>query len=199
MAKTGTREASPTSKDVAGHKRPRITKEERRKKYVEIARQRRQKQHDQQRKKDVVCYHCRQNGHFVADCPSKAKSELETSICYKCGSTEHALSACPKKNSGKATDLPFATCFLCKEKGHLASKCPKNTKGVYINGGECRNCGSRDHLASKCPNAKKSKAKTQETDDSDDVTELLEPDTISRETKREPAATTERKRRVVKF
>jgi zinc finger CCHC domain-containing protein 9 len=186
------------SKGVSGQTRPRMSKEERRNKYTDIARKRRQKKNDQQRSQHVICYHCREHGHFVTDCPSKEKSELETSICYKCGSTEHALSACPKRKEGKLMDLPFASCFVCKEKGHLASKCPKNTKGVYVNGGECRYCGSRDHLASKCQNKKKTTEKPQDEGDDNDVDDLLESDVPIGETSKEEAAPV-RKRRVVKF
>lgn len=179
-------------------KRPRMTKDERRQKYTEIARQRRAKQQDQHRKKDAICYHCRQQGHLVADCP--ARNEAGALICYKCGSTEHGLSACPKRNEGNATDLPFASCFLCKEKGHLISQCPQNSKGVFVNGGECRHCGSKQHLATKCPD--KSKKLTKEKVlmvECEDIEDLLERDEPCRAKKQEAKKTPAKKRKVVKF
>jgi len=184
----------------ASTKRPRITKEERRAKYVEIARKRRQKQRDQQKNTLTTCFHCRQQGHVVADCPLKSKSEIaDTSVCYKCGSTEHALSSCPKRKGGKPTDLPFASCFMCKKMGHLISQCPQNTNGIYVNGGECRHCGSKEHLASKCPKKGKSSPSedTKVNHDDREVEDLLEPEPTSVEI--EPKESSKRKRKVVKF
>ena len=151
--------------------KPKMTKEERRKKYTDIARKRRQKQNGSRRpgsRKTFVCYNCRLPGHNAAECPSLNGGGQEnqgvictpvpkegTVLCYKCGSTEHALHNCPKRHRGDRSDLPFATCFICSEKGHLASACPKNKSGIYINGGSCRNCGSQQHLASDCPERKK--------------------------------------------
>ena len=42
-----------------------------------------------------VCYHCREPGHGVADCP-KALADVEqgTGVCFRCGSTEHDVSQC---------------------------------------------------------------------------------------------------------
>ena len=181
-------------------KRPRMTKEERRQKYTDIARSRRTKQQDQNRKKDAICYHCRQQGHFVADCP--AKNESEVLICYKCGSTEHGLAACPKRDEGNLTDLPFASCFLCKLKGHLISQCPQNAKGLYVNGGECRHCGSKQHLASKCPDkSKKSRKEKEPQTGSESIDDLLERDEAQEKKQKKIDAKNvpTKKRRIVKF
>lgn len=197
----GTKEKSPKHAAGTTLKRPRLTKEERRSKYVEIARKRREKQHDQNRKKQAICFHCRQRGHLVADCPGKASAEVAPNVCYKCGSTEHALSACPKRHVGKPTDLPFANCFLCKQMGHLVSQCPNNTNGIYVNGGECRNCGSREHLASACP-TKQGKSKSDRSkivDDDNKVEDLLEPDVRHTEAKPKKEEVARPKRKVVKF
>lgn len=141
---------SPPKIRPGAAKKPKISKEDRRKKYTEIARNRRKKQQQHQRTRHQICYLCRKPGHSVSQCPSKTTNGKEA-ICYKCGSTEHALSKCPKKNEGDPSLLPFATCFLCGEMGHLISFCPRNKKGIYVNGGQCRRCGSRQHLSSKCP------------------------------------------------
>jgi zinc finger CCHC domain-containing protein 9 len=196
--------------------KPKITKEERRAKYTEIARNRRQKQagirgnfqggNSNGSSKNIVCYQCRQPGHTVADCPSKeqgADREQQAGVlCYKCGSTEHALAACPKRNSGQRDDLPFASCFLCKGKGHLVSACPQNQKGIYVNGGSCRYCGSQQHLATECPDKRKKKSdKASDDVEEVDVEDLLEeePKPKKASTKQETLETIPKKRRVVKF
>jgi len=159
-------------KNSAKGKRPKITKEERKKKYTDIAVKRRQRQNGIRggaggNKNKLVCYNCRQSGHTAAECPSLGSSNTNTNnyddhslslttgiLCYKCGSTEHALHHCPKRNRGDRNDLPYATCFVCKEKGHLASSCPKNKNGIYVNGGCCKTCGSLQHIAKFCPEKK---------------------------------------------
>ncbi len=169
---------------------------------MEIARNRRRKQQDQNRNKQIICYHCRQHGHSVTNCPSKPKTELDdNSICYKCGSTEHSLSNCPKRNHGKATDLPFASCFLCKQKGHLISQCPQNAKGIYVNGGECRKCGSREHVASKCPEKRKSTKENEEgNENQENINDLLECDSSHPAQKlEEEKKKGVQRRRIVKF
>ena len=129
---------------AGGGKKPKITKEERKKKYTDIAKKRRDKQNEIRggsggKNNRSVCFKCRQPGHVALDCPSIggdgnndnnniAKDGL---LCYKCGSTEHALHHCPKRHRGDRNDLPYATCFVCSEMGHLASSCRK-TKVGYI-------------------------------------------------------------------
>ena len=45
-----------------------------------------------------VCFHCRQPGHGIADCPSALENqEMGTGICYRCGSTEHEITKCKAK------------------------------------------------------------------------------------------------------
>mmetsp|Transcript_17155 Transcript_17155/g.39622 ORF Transcript_17155/g.39622 Transcript_17155/m.39622 type:complete len:239 (+) Transcript_17155:125-841(+) len=172
--------------------KPKMTKEERRKKYTDIARKRRQKQNGIRRgdsTKSFVCYNCRLPGHNAAECPSLNGAGKENQegictpvskdgttssiICYKCGSTEHALRNCPKRHRGDRSDLPFATCFICSKRGHLASACPQNKTGIYVNGGSCRNCGSQQHLASDCPERKK-KSKMDESKNERDAQALID-------------------------
>mmetsp|Transcript_20023 Transcript_20023/g.32336 ORF Transcript_20023/g.32336 Transcript_20023/m.32336 type:complete len:228 (+) Transcript_20023:98-781(+) len=206
---------------------PKMTKEERRKKYTEIARKRREKQEGRGKggrydggnhSKKNVCYNCRQPGHTVANCPSanardlssvNAVAEGQSSglLCYKCGSTEHALHACPKRKQGDRNDLPYATCFVCKEKGHLASRCPKNSNGIYVHGGSCRVCGSQQHLASECPEKKRKKKVDHQGGVEDrDVEDLLEHEpskqksTAGKAEPSDPAKQSKpKKRRVVTF
>lgn len=156
--------------------KPKMTKEERRTKYTDIAKKRRQKLNGRGgggSGKTFVCYNCRLPGHNAADCPSLGGGGTEidgaaicppvtsggTVLCYKCGSTEHPLKFCPKRHRGDRSVLPYATCFVCNEKGHLASGCPKNTTGIYVNGGSCRTCGSQQHLGKDCPEKKKKRRK----------------------------------------
>lgn len=45
-----------------------------------------------------MCFHCREPGHGVADCPAVLESqEMGTGICYRCGSTEHDIGKCKAK------------------------------------------------------------------------------------------------------
>jgi zinc finger CCHC domain-containing protein 9 len=138
--------------------KPKMTKDERRAKYTQIARDRKAKQVAREKSIKLVCYNCRKLGHAVSECPEqKSQQKMQQSdvkICYKCGSHDHALAACPSMRAGgKKHDgtLPFATCFICHLTGHLASKCSQNEKGIYVNGGACKTCGSKQHRATDCP------------------------------------------------
>ena len=133
--------------------KPRMTKEERRLKYTQRARDKRIQQRSKGRMKDTICFKCRKRGHAVIDCPeatdeekSQVQQKSSSIICYKCGSKDHALRACKKLTSKERSsftskgrldysqiDLPFATCFVCNEKGHLSSQCTKNTKVSFQN------------------------------------------------------------------
>ncbi|XP_063037566.1 zinc finger CCHC domain-containing protein 9-like isoform X2 [Melospiza melodia melodia] len=107
----------------------------------------------QERKKNaMVCFHCREPGHGVADCPAVLESQdMGTGICYRCGSTEHDLSQCRAKVDPAAGLFPYAKCFICGEMGHLSRSCPDNPKGLYAEGGGCRLCGSVEHFKKDCP------------------------------------------------
>jgi zinc finger CCHC domain-containing protein 9 len=147
--------------------KPKLSKEDRRAKYTELARQRASKDRERSVGRKSICFQCRQRGHTVANCPNSTVANC----CYKCGSTEHTLGNCPKRSrrgdssSGDGGNLlPFATCFVCNESGHLASQCPHNAKGIYINGGSCKVCGSTQHRGTECPErkAKESKPRADE-------------------------------------
>ncbi|ETN69795.1 zinc knuckle [Necator americanus] len=54
-----------------------------------------------------ACFHCRKQGHVLADCPSRGEDDHAVGnlsgmhgdgICFKCGSTEHNIYKCPRKN-----------------------------------------------------------------------------------------------------
>ena len=165
-----------------------MTKDERREKYTNIARQRQ----DDRKVKDLICYNCRQRGHRINDCPNNApnsggsgvgeqqqqqrKSHSTAAgataagggICYKCGSTEHALASCPQHVNGIVDNmnLPYATCFICKQQGHIAVYCQQNQHGVYISGTGCCNiCQSKFHRATNCPEKDSAKKSKQRKDD----------------------------------
>ncbi|KAK4816646.1 hypothetical protein QYF61_019623 [Mycteria americana] len=107
----------------------------------------------QERKKNaMVCFHCREPGHGVADCPAVLESQdMGTGICYRCGSTEHDISKCKAKVDLAVGAFPYAKCFICGEMGHLSRSCPDNPKGLYAEGGGCRLCGSVEHFRKDCP------------------------------------------------
>lgn len=201
--------------------KPKLSKDERRAKYTALAR--RKSAADRQRSVDrhAVCFQCRQRGHTVAHCPGGAASKTgaaatttttTTSCCYKCGSTEHSLARCPKRGDNDGS-LPFATCFVCRESGHLASQCHQNSKGIYVNGGCCKECGSNRHRVTDCPErmAKKARAANQSAEDdgsadgrgygsADDVNDLLEPPTDQVKAKSEDVPKAKgSKRRVITF
>ncbi|KAM6109461.1 zinc finger CCHC domain-containing protein 9 [Phoenicopterus ruber ruber] len=104
------------------------------------------------KKNAMVCFHCREPGHGVADCPAVLESQdMGTGICYRCGSTEHDISKCKAKIDPAVGAFPYAKCFICGEMGHLSRSCPDNPKGLYAEGGGCKLCGSVEHFRKDCP------------------------------------------------
>ncbi|NXS49674.1 ZCHC9 protein, partial [Balaeniceps rex] len=107
------------------------------------------------KKNAMVCFHCREPGHGVADCPAVLESQdMGTGICYRCGSTEHDIGKCKAKVDPAVGPFPYAKCFICGEMGHLSRSCPDNPKGLYAEGecsGGCRLCGSVEHFRKDCP------------------------------------------------
>nr|XP_058959152.1 uncharacterized protein LOC131786155 [Pocillopora verrucosa] len=113
------------------------------------------------RAKGKTCFHCRQTGHLVAECPMAQSSEVGVGNCYKCGSSQHTTKNCKSKQNN--SDLPFAKCFICGETGHIARACPDNPKGLYPNGGGCKICGSVEHFRRDCPELARNKSNTVTT------------------------------------
>ncbi|KAJ8894567.1 hypothetical protein PR048_007230 [Dryococelus australis] len=99
------------------------------------------------RERKKVCFHCRNSGHLLSECPELASAEA-TGICYKCGSTEHKSTEC---RVDKYSLYKFAQCFVCSEQGHISSQCPNNSKGLYPKGGGCHICGEVTHFKRDCP------------------------------------------------
>ncbi|XKL60971.1 hypothetical protein PGB90_008028 [Kerria lacca] len=108
------------------------------------------------RKKKKLCFHCRNSGHVLSECPEIQKDDqlAESGICFKCGSTEHQHMQCKVV---RGDSYKYATCFICKQTGHISKQCPDNPKGVYPEGGSCRVCGDITHLKKDCPKFMKRK------------------------------------------
>eukprot|EP01083_Nonionella_stella_P072644 195917_1 len=173
------------------HNKPKMTKEQRREKYTNIARNRREANMTRARDKQLICFKCRKTGHSAANCKIVSTSDGNSSnnnmpiqrkknICYKCGSTEHRIQACPliqkyikagrdKKGIDYANvgELPFAMYYVCNKTGHLSSYFPEGKKVCYPTGGGCRECGSVDHYVADCPERKKGKKQTNEDTEKD--------------------------------
>ncbi|XP_021922245.1 uncharacterized protein LOC110831028 [Zootermopsis nevadensis] len=107
------------------------------------------------RERKKVCFHCRNSGHLLSQCPELgSSSESGTGICFKCGSTEHTHFQCQVI---RTQDFRYAECFVCKEQGHIARQCPDNPRGLYPKGGACKVCGDVTHLKKDCPDLIKEK------------------------------------------
>ena len=209
-------------------KKAKMTKEERRIKYTNIARERR----DKKKHSNTICYSCRKKGHSVSECPfrdgntnnknNKYNNNInnnKTPICYKCGKTDHSLNVCPlltkeerndKMKGGKLNyhkmELPFATCFICKEQGHLSSQCKLNSHGIYIGGsGGCRFCGKNDHLYVHCTERGQQKQEKDgdnnfnDNDGGADVDQFLEEEIGGNDKKSVTSIRQKKKKKVVQF
>ena len=152
--------------------KPKMTKEERRAKYTEIARKRRLKQQGgggrgrgnygggNSKNKTVVCYQCRQPGHTIAECPNKEKNNSSkaidnddefaavssslpsSSICYKCGSTEHSLAQCPKRKMNNKRK---------QRNGGDGDDGAEDDELEDLPFATCFLCKQKGHLVSSCP------------------------------------------------
>jgi len=143
-----------------------------------------------------VCYHCRESGHRLGDCP---KMSAKMGKCFKCGSEDHTSKNCQSKLTG-ADAYRFADCFVCGQKGHLAKACPDNPKGLYPNGGGCRFCGSVEHLKSECPRKAVKDAKTNVfAKKQSSNNNIEEEEDLSRPTKKQFKMSKPQKKKVVTF
>lgn len=163
-----------------------IMKQERRKAEKALARERKK-----------VCFHCRNSGHVLSQCPQLgAANESGTGICFKCGSTEHTHFQCQVIRS---QDFRHAVCFVCKEQGHIARQCPDNPRGLYPKGGACKVCGDVTHLKKDCPDLIKEKEQqtiTLRTLDGNSL-DILEEEL--KDTSESPGQNFQKKKKVVKF
>ncbi|XP_014669017.1 PREDICTED: zinc finger CCHC domain-containing protein 9-like isoform X2 [Priapulus caudatus] len=95
------------------------------------AKDERRRRRKRAREAQIICYHCRESGHLVVDCPKMQEdSETGVGICFKCGSTEHSAFQCRVKTK-EGAEFPYAKCFICGETGHISKQCPDNPRGLY--------------------------------------------------------------------
>ena len=92
------------------------------------------------------CFVCRSTRHKASNCPKG--SDKGVGMCFKCASVDHTSATCPRTD---IKDFPHAKCFICNESGHLSNVCPDNPRGLYPNGGCCKECGAVEHFAKDCP------------------------------------------------
>ena len=162
-AATSSPKKKPTDKKPhrKGRKPPKekMTKEERRAKYTQIARDRREKNMTRARDKYLICYRCRKQGHSAESCTVELDADGEGGevvgdsgggskpagqkkkqglICYKCGSTEHRIQQCAKIKS-----------FI--KPGQ--KKIDFGKIGV-LPFASCYVCNKSGHLSSYCPDSK---------------------------------------------
>ena len=161
-------------KGVVRGPKPKMTKEERRAKYTEIARKRRLKQQGgggrggrgnygggYSKNKTAVCYRCRQPGHTIAECPNKEEKNNYTSTI---DNDDDELA------EGAPSSLPSSSiCYKCGSTEHSLSQCPKrkmkNKRKQRVGGdgdeeedeledlpfATCFLCKQKGHLVSSCP------------------------------------------------
>lgn len=111
------------------------------------------------RMKNKLCFHCRNSGHVLSECPqlknepTEGTERMETGICFKCGSTEHQHLQCHIRGDV----YKHAVCFICKQEGHISKQCPDNPRGLYPEGGGCNICGDITHFKKDCKKFSKKK------------------------------------------
>jgi zinc finger CCHC domain-containing protein 9 len=149
------------------------------------------------RERKKVCFHCRNSGHLLSQCPELGSStESGTGICFKCGSTEHTHFQCQVI---RTQDFRYAECFVCKEQGHIARQCPDNPRGLYPKGGACKVCGDVTHLKKDCPDLIKEKEQQTMTLGTLDNSSLDALEEELKETNHSPKRNLMKKKTVVKF
>lgn len=69
-----------------------------------------------------TCFHCRQTGHLVAECPMAQSSEVGVGNCYKCGSSQHTTKNCKSKQNSKLIEYFWIVLELQQEVWLLIGK-----------------------------------------------------------------------------
>lgn len=76
-------------------------------------------------KKNIQCFGCKNFGHYSNECPIKTPVTSSSIECYNCHENGHVSKECPKRKP-----IQNIECFKCHENGHYSRDCPikNNTK-----------------------------------------------------------------------
>ncbi|KAH8828346.1 hypothetical protein DL96DRAFT_1709622 [Flagelloscypha sp. PMI_526] len=85
---------------------------------------------------DLTCFACREQGHTAKDC----RSQSNIGICYRCGSDPPQVFPDARNRQMQAIRSLSLHVLFAKNK----------ERGIYPNGGCCNLCKATDHLAKNC-------------------------------------------------
>eukprot|EP01090_Pellita_catalonica_P005444 TRINITY_DN1545_c0_g1_i2.p1 TRINITY_DN1545_c0_g1~~TRINITY_DN1545_c0_g1_i2.p1 ORF type:complete len:353 (-),score=39.60 TRINITY_DN1545_c0_g1_i2:79-1137(-) len=102
----------------------------------------------------IVCYACKEEGHFANNCPSRGNGGGRGNVeggpgrfgaCYKCGEEGHWSNNCPQNQAsgrgGGGGGGRGGSCYSCGEEGHWSNNCPKKNSSGSRYGGASGSAG----------------------------------------------------------
>ena len=93
-------------------------------------------------KRNIVCYGCKESGHFRNDCPNLT--------CGKCQLKGHETRECKTRSSNPRQNRDNnnrATCTFCGKGQHVMMQCPE-FRSQFLT---CNWCGASEHKSHLCP------------------------------------------------